>query len=99
MTGLRKPTVACLTGYSILFGLQLAVMCDFRVMEINGVLGLRHKLKRTKLHPLVCKRLVSLTSVGSALDVALVGNCLDHKDCVALGLVNRVADCGSGKSI
>lgn len=36
---LSKPVIACLTGYAVAGGLELALWCDLRVAEENVKMG------------------------------------------------------------
>lgn len=37
---IKKPMVAAINGYAVAEGLELALMCDLRVMEETAVVGL-----------------------------------------------------------
>ncbi|KAL0273028.1 UNVERIFIED_CONTAM: hypothetical protein PYX00_005803 [Menopon gallinae] len=95
MFSLRKPTVACVTGITVSFGFQLAVLCDMRIMEIDSVLGLNHKTESFEMHPLVLEKLMTQTNIAGAVDLLLVGHPLHHTDCQKLGLINRAVECGT----
>ena len=35
----RKPTIAAISGYAVAGGLELALLCDLRVVDESAVLG------------------------------------------------------------
>jgi enoyl-CoA hydratase/carnithine racemase len=36
---IKKPMVAAISGYAVAGGMELALMCDLRVMEETAVMG------------------------------------------------------------
>jgi enoyl-CoA hydratase/carnithine racemase len=87
-----KPTVACIQGYCIGGGVNVAISCDIRVASSNSVfsipatrLGLGYRFS-------AMKNLVQLVGPGFAKDIFFTGRRLDAAEALRIGLVNRVAD-------
>ncbi|XP_050312919.1 probable enoyl-CoA hydratase echA8 [Anthonomus grandis grandis] len=92
----RKPTVAALSGYTVAGGLELALMCDLRVMEDTAVIGLYGRRFGVPLTGGATVRLPALIGLSRALDLILTGRSLAAKEALDWGLVNRVVACGTG---
>lgn len=94
---IRKPVVCAINGYCVANGLELALMCDLRVMEDSAVLGF---LNRRFGMPLIdggTVRLPALIGLSRALDLVLTGRQVVAKEAMEIGLVNRVVATGAGK--
>jgi enoyl-CoA hydratase len=86
-----KPTVACIRGYCIGGGVNVAISCDIRVASSDSVfaipasrLGLGYRIS-------AMKNLVQLVGPGFAKDIFFTGRRLDSGEALRIGLVNRVA--------
>ena len=94
LTGIHefgKPTVACIRGYCIGGGVNVAISCDIRVASSDSVfaipatrLGLGYRIS-------AMKNLVDLVGPGFAKDIFFTGRRLDSTEALRIGLVNRVA--------
>jgi enoyl-CoA hydratase/carnithine racemase len=87
-----KPTVACIRGYCIGGGVNVAISCDIRVASSNSVfsvpasrLGLGYRFS-------AMKNLTQLVGPGFAKDIFFTGRRLDAAEALRIGLVNRIAD-------
>jgi enoyl-CoA hydratase/carnithine racemase len=87
-----KPTVACIRGYCIGGGVNVAISCDIRVASADSVfaipasrLGLGYRIS-------AMKNLVQLVGPGFAKDIFFTGRRLDAAEALRIGLVNRVAE-------
>ncbi|HVF62891.1 MAG TPA: enoyl-CoA hydratase [Casimicrobiaceae bacterium] len=87
-----KPTIACIRGYCIGGGLNVAISCDIRVASSDSVfsipatrLGLGYRFS-------AMKNLTQLVGPGFAKDIFFTGRRLDATEALRIGLVNRVAD-------
>ncbi|KXS16570.1 ClpP/crotonase [Gonapodya prolifera JEL478] len=91
---LSKPVIACVDGYAVAAGLELAVWCDLRVASETAVFGV---FCRTKGVPLIdgsTVRLPRLVGQSFALDVILTGRPVTATEAYSRGLVNRLDPAG-----
>jgi enoyl-CoA hydratase len=86
----KKPMVACVNGFALGGGCELAMSCHIRIASENAKfaqpeinLGLIPGYGGTQ-------RLVQLIGKGRALELMLTGNMIDATTALAYGLVNRV---------
>jgi 2-(1,2-epoxy-1,2-dihydrophenyl)acetyl-CoA isomerase len=90
LTGMAKPTVACLDGIAAGAGASLALACDLRLastaasftLAFNGI-GLVPDAGATWHLP-------RIAGLGRALELAMLGDRLGADDALRLGLVSRV---------
>jgi enoyl-CoA hydratase/carnithine racemase len=87
---LDKPVIAALHGFTIGFGLTLAIHCDFRIAASGSRLGFP-EVQHGMLSGISAITLPGLVGEAAALDLMLSGRMLDDAEALALGLVNRVA--------
>jgi enoyl-CoA hydratase len=87
-----KPTVACIRGYCIGGGVNVAISCDIRVASSDSVfsipatrLGLGYRFS-------AMKNLTQLVGPGHAKDIFFTARRLDAAEALRIGLVNRVAE-------
>jgi enoyl-CoA hydratase len=87
-----KPTVACIRGYCIGGGVNVAISCDIRLAAANSVfsipatrLGLGYRFS-------AMQNLVDLVGPAYAKDIFFTGRRLDAAEALRIGLVNRVAE-------
>ena len=84
---LRKPVVACVHGYALGAGFELALACDFVIAAEEATFGMvlitRGMVGGTYLLP----RLVGL---NRAAELILLGETFDARRAEELGLINRV---------
>ncbi|XP_052889537.1 short-chain-enoyl-CoA hydratase-like [Anopheles moucheti] len=93
---IRKPLVCAITGYCVAGGLELALMCDLRVMEENAMLGFYNRRFGVPLIDGGTVRLPALIGLSRALDLILTGRTVSAKEALEIGLVNRVVAVGAG---
>lgn len=84
-----KPTLACIRGWCIGGGVNVAIACDIRIAASDAVfaipaarlgLGYRHS---------ALKNLVDLIGVGAAKDLFYTARRIDAAEALRLGLVSR----------
>lgn len=87
-----KPTIACIRGYCIGGGVNVAISCDIRVASSDSVfsipatrLGLGYRFS-------AMKNLTQLVGPGYAKDIFFTGRRLDAAEALHIGLVNRIAE-------
>ena len=86
-----KPTLACIQGYCIGGGVNVAISCDMRIAASNAVfsvpagrLGLGYRYS-------AMKNLVDLIGPGAAKDLFFTARRIDAAEAHRLGLVSRIA--------
>lgn len=87
---LRQPTIACVNGFALGGGCELALACDMRLGAENAKFG----------QPEVglgiipgfggTQRLARLVGTGIAKELIFTGNIIDAKEAHRVGLLNRV---------
>jgi enoyl-CoA hydratase len=92
-----KPVVAAIAGYAVAGGLELAAMCDLRVVEQDAVLGVFCRRVGIPLIDGGTIRLPRLIGLSRALDLILTGRPLDADEAFAFGLANRVVPVGDAR--
>lgn len=92
---LSKPVIAAINGYCVAGGLELAIMCDLRVVEENSKLGFLNRRFGVPLIDGATVRLPALIGLSRAMDLILTGRLLEPKDALDWGLANRVVATGT----
>ncbi len=92
-----KPTIAAISGYAVAGGLELALWCDLRVVEVGSVLGVFCRRFGVPLIDGGTVRLPRIVGLGRALDLILTGRAVGAEEALAMGLVNRVVDRGQAR--
>lgn len=90
MEHLGKPIVACINGYALGGGCEIAMACTLRVASENAKLG----QPEVKLGLMAgyggTQRLVRLVGLGRALEILLNGEPISAQRALEIGLVNAV---------
>jgi enoyl-CoA hydratase len=85
-----KPTLACIRGFCVGGGINVAISCDLRIASSDSVffipaarlgLGYRHS---------AMKNLIDLIGPGAAKDLFFTARRIDADEAKSLGLINRV---------
>lgn len=87
---LNKPVIAALHGFTIGFGLTLAIHCDFRIAAPGSRFAFP-EVQHGMLSGISAITLPGLVGEPMALDLMLTGRMLDDSEALACGLINRVA--------
>jgi len=93
-----KPVIAAIAGHAVAGGLELAAMCDLRVVEDDAVLGVFCRRVGIPLIDGGTIRLPRLIGLSRALDLILTGRAVDAREALAIGLANRVVPNGTARA-
>ncbi|XP_066602960.1 probable enoyl-CoA hydratase echA8 [Prorops nasuta] len=91
-----KLSIAVLSGYTLGFGLELALMCDLRMVETTALIGFPNRRFDIPILSGGTARLSALIGYSRAMDLILTGRLIKSKEAFDWGLVNRTSACGSG---
>jgi enoyl-CoA hydratase len=86
------PTIACVRGYALGTGLELALACDLRIADDSATLGMPIARLGITLSEVFVKRLVALIGPSRMKDLVYTGRLVDASEALEWGLVNRVVD-------
>lgn len=92
-----KPVIAAVSGHAVAGGLELALMCDLRVMERSAVFGVFCRRFGVPLIDGGTVRLPRLIGLSRALDMILTGRPVGADEALAMGLANRVVKDGQAR--
>ena len=92
---LSKPIIAAISGYAVAGGLELALLCDMRVMEESAIFGVFFRRFGVPLIDGGTVRLPRLIGLSRAMDLILTGRAVDSKEALSIGLANRVVPDGT----
>jgi enoyl-CoA hydratase len=91
---LSKPLIAAISGYAVAGGLELACLCDLRVMEEDAILGVFCRRWGVPLIDGGTVRLPRLIGLSRAMDLVLTGRPVNAKEAYEMGLANRIVTKG-----
>jgi enoyl-CoA hydratase len=96
LQSLPQPVIAAINGTAMGGGCELALACDFRIMEKRpgAVIGLPEV--RVGILPGAggTQRMTRLLGVAKAMELMLLGNTVDAETAERIGLVNRAVEPG-----
>ena len=87
-----KPTVACISGYCIGGGVNVAISCDIRIASSSSVFSVPATRLGLGYRYSAMKNLTDLVGPGFAKDIFFTGRRLDAAEALRIGLINRVAE-------
>jgi enoyl-CoA hydratase/carnithine racemase len=92
---IKKPLIGAISGYCVAGGLELALLCDLRVMEADAVMGFYNRRFGVPLVDGGTVRLAPMIGLSRALDLVLTGRQITSKEALEIGLANRVVATGT----
>ena len=95
---LAKPAIAAVCGYAVAGGLELALLCDLRVVDEDAVFGVFCRRWGVPLIDGGTVRLPRLVGLSRALDMILTGRAVNAGEALAWGLANRVVPSGQART-
>lgn len=94
---LSKPVIAAVSGHAVAGGLELALLCDLRIVEDDAVFGVFCRRFGVPLIDGGTVRLPRLIGLSRALDLILTGRAVGADEALAMGLANRVVPKGMSR--
>ena len=89
-----KPTIACIRGYCIGGGVNVAISCDIRIAETGSTFAIPAARLGLGYRYSAMKNLTDLVGPGHAKDIFFTARRLDAGEAHRIGLVNRLAEPG-----
>lgn len=86
-----KPTLACIRGFCLGGGVNVAIACDIRLAASDAVFGVPAARLGLGYRYSAMKNLVGLVGPGAAKDLLFTARRIGAEEAKALGLVSRVA--------
>src|SRR5882672_1492257 len=93
LTGIHnfpKPTLACIRGYCLGGGVNVAISCDIRIASDDSVFSIPAARLGLGYRYSAMKNLVDLIGPGAAKDLFFTARRIDAAEAKSLGLVTRV---------
>ncbi len=93
LTGIHdfpKPTLACIRGWCIGGGVNVAIACDLRIASTDSVFAIPAARLGLGYRYSAMKNLVDLIGPGAAKDLFFTARRIDAVEAKALGLVSRI---------
>jgi enoyl-CoA hydratase/carnithine racemase len=84
-----KPTIACIRGWCIGGGVNVAISCDIRIAASDSVFSIPAARLGLGYRYSALKNLVDLIGVGAAKDLFFTARRIDAAEALRLGLVTR----------
>ena len=85
-----KPTLACIQGFCIGGGVNVAISCDIRIASDDSVFSIPAARLGLGYRYSALKNLVDLIGVGAAKDLFFTARKISAQEAVSLGLISRV---------
>src|SRR5437016_1247301 len=94
---LDKPVIAAVAGPAVAGGMELALWCDFRVMENSAYFGVYCRRWGVPLIDGGTVRLPRIVGMGRALEIILTGRKLPAEECLRIGACEHVVADGASR--
>ena len=94
---LSKPVIGAIAGPAVAGGMELALWCDFRVMERSSYLGVYCRRWGIPLIDGGTVRLPKIVGKGRALEITLTGRKVMANECEKIGLCEYVVEDGNSR--
>lgn len=88
----RKPTIACVTGWCVGAGVDLAAACDVRIASSDSVFSVREVRMGIVADLGSLQRLAGVIGDGHLRELALTGDDIPANRAAAIGLVNHLTN-------
>lgn len=90
LEALKQPTIAAINGPAMGAGFQIALACDFRILAEDADMGLKDV--KIGIIPALgaTTRLVELIGLSKAKELILLGDPINSKQALAMGLVTYI---------
>ena len=90
LEALKQPTIAAINGSAMGAGFQIALACDFRILAEEADMGLKDV--KIGIIPALgaSTRLVELIGLSKAKELILLGDPINSKQALAMGLVTYI---------
>jgi enoyl-CoA hydratase len=95
---LSKPVIAAVNGAAVAGGMELALWCDFRIMEAQAFMGVYCRRWGVPLVDGGTVRLPRLVGPGRAMELILTGRRVDAEECLRIGLCEHVVPRGESRT-
>lgn len=92
---LDKPVIAAIAGPAVAGGMELALWCDFRVMQEDAYFGVYCRRWGVPLIDGGTVRLPRIVGLGRALEIILTGRKVPADECLRLGLCEYLVPNGT----
>ena len=90
--GSAKPTLACIRGWCLGGGVNVAIACDIRIASSDSTFSIPAARMGLGYRYSALKNLVNLIGVGAAKDLFFTARRIDAAEAHRLGLVSRMAE-------
>ena len=94
---LTKPVIGAISGPAVAGGMELALWCDFRIMEKSSYLGVYCRRWGIPLIDGGTVRLPRIVGQGRALEITLTGRKVKADECLNIGLCEYVVEDGTSR--